>query len=154
MKRFFVHLRRYPSLHQLVKYMSVGGVNTVVIFSLFFLFNDLLHTNPIWANRFAYTGGLICNFTLNKLWTFRSRSFRPIEILLFLLSFSVSYGIQLLCFRILMDGLNWDERIAALLAYPLYGGAFYLQCRFVAFNRNIGRVRGAVIEMEKNREAG
>ena len=116
-----------------VRYTSVGGVNTLVIFSLFLLFNDLLGAGPIWANRVAYFGGLVCNFTLNKLWTFRSRSFRPVEIVLFLAAFGVSYGIQFACFRLLMDGAGWSERLAALVAYPLYGIVFYLQCKYVAF---------------------
>ena len=148
-------LRANHHFHQLVKYLSVGVVNTAVIFGLFFLFNDVFRAGAIWSNRVAYAGGLITNFTLNKAWTFKSRKFRPVEIVLFLLAWGISYGVQFLCFRLLMDIMGWDESWAALLAYPLYGLAFYLQSKFVVFNRNLGRSRGAAGgESSESLEAG
>ena len=138
MSRFRLLLSKLYS-YQIVKYTCVGAVNTLVIFSLFFLWVRLFGCSPIRANRIGYAGGLICNFTLNKLWTFRSRRFRAMEIVLFLVSFAVSYGIQLLCFLILMDGWGWSEGKAAILAYPLYGVAFFLQCRHVAFKQEKSR---------------
>lgn len=135
-------IRKAYSLH-IVRYTSVGAVNTIVIFGLFFLFGNLIGVGPIRANRIAYIGGLMVNFTLNKVFTFRSRRFNAAEVVLFLFSWAVSYGIQSLVFRGLMDGPGWTEDAAAIPAYLLYGLVFFLMCRYLAFNPGVtGPVTG------------
>ena len=155
MERLATVLKKAYSFH-IVRYTTVGAANTVAIFGLFFLFNNLIGVGPVWANRIGYVGGLMCNFTLNKIWTFKSHRFSAREIVLFLLSWGLSYGLQFAVFRILMDGLAWPEGTAAILAYPLYGLAFFLQCKYVAFNPNLGRRRTAapVVDAPRSREAG
>jgi len=117
----------------IVRYTTVGIINTVVIFSLFFLFNELLDAGPVWSNRAGYAGGLISNFTLNKHWTFKSHKYNLVEIILFLISFALSYGVQFILFRVLMDNWGWSDGSAAFVAYPLYGIVFYVLCKYLVF---------------------
>jgi len=137
--------------YHFVKYTIVGGANIIVIFGLFFFFNDILKTDPILANRVGYAGGLIFNFTLNKIWTFKSGHFRPLEIILFLFSFAVSYMIQFFIFRLLMDVVGWNEGVATILANPIYGLAFFFQCKYVAFNPALTRKN--IVKTDENGDA-
>ncbi|MBF9017541.1 MULTISPECIES: GtrA family protein [unclassified Oceanispirochaeta] len=119
--------------YDIVRYTTVGIANTLVIFGLFFLCNELLGAGAIWSNRVGYAGGLISNFTLNKHWTFKTHKYNFLEIVLFLISFAVSYIVQFLIFRLLMDSLGWRDGVSALLAYPLYGLIFYFLCKYMVF---------------------
>jgi len=116
-----------------IRYTTVGAVNAAVIFSLFFLCNELLGAGAVWSNRVGYAGGLICHYTLNKLWTFKSQDFSFSEILLFLIAFSISYAAQFLIFRLLIDKWGWRDGVAAILANPLYGLIFYFLCKYMVF---------------------
>lgn len=119
--------------YDIVRYTIVGIVNTVVIFSLFFMCNELLDAGPVWSNRAGYAGGLISNFTLNKHWTFKTHKYILMEIILFLISFALSYGVQFVLFRLFLDYWGWGDGPAALLAYPVYGLVFYYLCKYLVF---------------------
>ncbi|MDC7233647.1 MAG: GtrA family protein [Spirochaetales bacterium] len=119
--------------YDIVRYTTVGIINTIVIFALFFFFNELTDSGPVWSNRIGYTGGLISNYTLNKHWTFKAHKYNLPEILLFGFSFGLSYLVQFLTFRLLMDSWGWGDGVAALVAYPLYGLIFYILCKYLVF---------------------
>lgn len=121
--------------YDIVRYTTVGIANTAVIFGLFFLCNELLGAGAIWSNRVGYTGGLISNYTLNKHWTFKTHKYNFFEIVLFLISFALSYIAQFLIFRLLMDNWGWGDGVAALVAYPIYGLIFYFLCKYMVFTR-------------------
>lgn len=134
MKKAIAKVEQFPFLFHLLKYVSVGIVNTLVIFGLMFILKDIFKISLSLSNAISYIGGLICNFTLNKIYTFKSHKFQPIEILLFLVAFGVSYGVQRLSLFLLMDQLAWGENWASIVAYPLYGCSFFLLCKYLAFN--------------------
>lgn len=119
--------------YDIVRYTTVGVANTAVIFGLFFLCNELLEAGAIWSNRVGYAGGLISNYSLNKHWTFKTHKYNFFEIVLFLISFAVSYVVQFLTFRLLLDNLGWGDGLAAFVAYPLYGVIFYFLCKYMVF---------------------
>lgn len=117
----------------IVRYTTVGIANTAVIFGLFFLCKEALGAGAIWSNRVGYAGGLISNYTLNKHWTFKTHKYNLLEIVLFIISFAISYFAQFLTFRLLMENLGWRDGVAAFVAYPLYGFIFYFLCKYLVF---------------------
>lgn len=141
MRNLLEKVKKNDFLFHLLKYSSVGLVNTVVIFGLLFMLKDVLGVSLYRSNIISYIGGLICNFTLNKLFTFRSHKFKAKEIFLFLFSFGTSYGIQRLTLSILLIQFHRSENLASLIAYPLYGLSFFLLNKYLVFNPEAKRTQ-------------
>lgn len=91
---------------QLVRYGLVGGVNTALTFSTFWLLRSLGAGLDV-SNLVSYVAGMACSFVLNKLWTFGAKGGRyGRELLLFAIGAGLCWAVQWCAFR------------AALLAVP------------------------------------
>lgn len=121
--------------HSLVKFISVGILNTllsvVVIFSLKYFANisDLL------ANAIGYTVGLSCSFILNKRWTFNHSDHVLSTILKFLLVFAVSYLFNLVTV-LSMIKFGSNPYFAHLAGIPIYSVLFYIGSRHYVFTKS------------------
>ncbi|MFC1632661.1 GtrA family protein [Patescibacteria group bacterium] len=63
-------LRHWPSMRQLMKFATVGGITAVIDLGLFFLLRGLgIHF--LVANLISVAIAIIINFILNRRWTFQ-----------------------------------------------------------------------------------
>jgi putative flippase GtrA len=132
MKEFFELLKKFDikgimitptsnSFLQIVRYVFVGGVATVVDFALLYLFTDVCQINYLVSAIFAFIGGFISNFVLSKLLVFNSKAVEA----------KVKPALELLGhFLIAVIGLG----LTALIMYVCTDmiGIFYLVSKIIA----------------------
>jgi short-subunit dehydrogenase/putative flippase GtrA len=114
----------------------VGLSNTAVTYLAFLLLNGALGLDEYWANASGYAVGLANSFLWNKLWTFRSRGFRPMEALSFLLVAGAAYLVQLPCYRLLRDA-GMAAQWAELLAMAPYTATGFLGNKYITFRDGV-----------------
>jgi putative flippase GtrA len=61
-------------LRKLFRFAAVGGLNTLVTLSVFYLVHNIFHANYLIASVAGYTLGIINSYIWNKVWTFESSS--------------------------------------------------------------------------------
>lgn len=118
--------------HSLIKFLSVGVVNTLlciaVIFGLKFFFN----TQDVLANIIGYVIGLSCSFVLNKRWTFKHSADTLSTAPKFLLVFAIAYLFNIaIVLGLIKLGLN--AYLAHLAGMPIYTVLFYIGSRYYVF---------------------
>lgn len=123
-------------MSQIFKYLLVGAFNTalgyVVIFSLMYGAGlDALRSNVA-----GYLVGLSFSYFLNRTFTFKSNKKKSLEIFLFIGSFLVAYGLNLIALYFLIFYAAVNEAVSQLLA-----GIIYIGCSFVLQKYIVYRVR-------------
>ena len=116
---------------QLIRYLSVGVINTLVGLSIIWGLM-LLGVDPVTANACGYAVGLVVAFILNRAWTFRVEAEFG-QIVRYLLAFMVAYGINVVILNFclqLFGGQGFLEQLPAMAAYTL---SFYLLCKYYVF---------------------
>ena len=108
-------------MRQFIKFGLVGCLNTGITYGVFILLFRVLRINEYLANTTGYIAGLVNSFLWNKLWTFRSRSVKINELVLFAAVFGVSFGIQMVLFHILIKaGIRKETaELPAMICYTL-----------------------------------
>ena len=85
---------RRKTFIQLVKYLLVGVMNTLITLAVIFVCKIYLGINPYVSNALGYLAGLINSFMWNRKWVFRSNGKMSREALHFLCGFMVCYSVQ------------------------------------------------------------
>ncbi|HZE41883.1 MAG TPA: GtrA family protein [Stackebrandtia sp.] len=108
--RFLQRLpRRWrPLAEEIIKFASIGGVNTVITMVIF---NVLLSIGPIKANVVATVAATTCSYFLNRHWTYRhlpKTSLRR-EYTLFFLFNVAGFVIESAILGVARYGMGFDE---------------------------------------------
>jgi putative flippase GtrA len=61
-------------LKRLVRFVIVGGINTLITLGIFYFLYNLMQINYLIASIVGYGIGIISSYIWNKLWTFESKS--------------------------------------------------------------------------------
>ena len=85
---------RRKTFIQLVKYLLVGVMNTLITLAVIFVCKIYLGIHPYVSNALGYLAGLINSFMWNRKWVFRSNGKMSREALHFLCGFMVCYSVQ------------------------------------------------------------
>ncbi len=85
---------RHSVVHQYLRYICVGVINTLVTLLVIFLCKSILGINPWWSNAIGYVAGVVNSFIWNKKWVFRSKRGSMPEALKFVAGFLICYAIQ------------------------------------------------------------
>lgn len=116
---------------QIMRYLSVGLVNTLVglslIWSLMFL-----GLHPLVANAAGYGVGMVIAFFLNREWTFQVAA-RSGQATRYIISFLISYGINI---AVLISTISFFESagfIAQPVAIAAYSVSFFLISKHYVF---------------------
>ena len=125
------------------RFLVVGLLNSAVGFSCIVVAKALLGWSDGWANAVGYLLGLCCGFLLNRGWTFKQTESQPFEqAARYLVTFLISYIINLCVLGIGLHVLELNSYAAQLLTMPAYSVCFYLLCKTWVFQNPI-RDRGA-----------
>lgn len=84
------------TLIQLVKYLVVGVMNTLITLCVIFVCKIWLGVNPYVSNALGYVAGLINSFLWNRSWVFRSNGKMTRQAMVFFSGFLVCYAVQFL----------------------------------------------------------
>lgn len=125
-------IQRLCSLHsrpglrgQIVRFLIVGGIATVIdlLFYLTFMYYGGL--TPSWAKRFSFVLGSFWAFFMHKAYTFKSSPFSKKQPFLFILVYSVGWWVNSLGHDLVLKLLGIKS-----MAYIL-GTALSMVCNFI-----------------------
>ena len=118
-----LHLERLP---QFVRYLLVGGSNTVIGYAIIFFCMYGLGWGAFTSNAMGYGLCLILSYWMNRTFTFRSHGKKIPELAKFLVVFAIAYAFNLAALGLLISwGLH--EGLSQILA-----GVFYVVSAFLA----------------------
>ncbi len=76
-----------------IKFVSVGAFGATIHFSILYLFYIVLNNNYNLSLIVAIEAGLLINYFMNNLWTFKIRAHKGLEIFFGLIKFNILSGI-------------------------------------------------------------
>ena len=82
---------------QFLKFIIVGGINTMVTLVTIFVCKSLLGVNPYLSNAIGYVAGVANSFLWNRSWVFRSHGGFYREMAKFFIGFGICYALQFAC---------------------------------------------------------
>jgi putative flippase GtrA len=118
---------------EIIRFATVGVLNTTVGLSLIYMFMGLFDMNYIAANAFGYAAGFILSFSLNKSWTFRHSGTWITAGMRWLLVIGISYGLNLGSVVIAHTFVGVSASLAQLIGVVIYSVASFLGGRYFAF---------------------
>lgn len=121
---------------KLLRFATVGVVNTLIGYAVIFGCMHLLKMEPVISNVVGYMTGLVTSFVLNRRYTFRSSAAAWPEALRFAVCFALAWllnlGILVWTTRHTAVGPYWAQVIAGLA----YFAAFFVLSKHVVFARS------------------
>ncbi|WP_190271902.1 GtrA family protein [Chlorobium phaeobacteroides] len=106
--------------------MITGIFNTLVGYGTFFVFYRFVNLSPELSNAIGYGIGLISAFILNRLFVFKRTIFSFGAFLRFVLSFIISFILNLAILYYFHRSLHVIPEIAQIAAMIAYTIIFYL----------------------------
>lgn len=108
--------RRKNLLTEAGKYLVVGGVCTVLDFSILFTLTHWGRVQPVPASVVSFMAGTVLNYYLCTLWIFRVRvvSNRHLEMTYYLIITGVGLGINALLIWLCTSHLGYDIMLSKL----------------------------------------
>jgi putative flippase GtrA len=106
-------------MEQILKFMSVGVLNTLIDTGAYFLLTRMVTFFAVWpvlAKGASYVVGMINSFFWNRAWTFKSQASMKRSALLFTLTHVAALGINAGVMAISFNILHLPEIIALTLA--------------------------------------
>ncbi len=130
------HIPSKKTFVQLCKFAMVGVSNTIISLCVFYLLYNLFDVNYTIANLLSYIIGVINSFIWNKFWVFHPQNGNTIrEILLFILVFGTSYGVQYGGLYLFVEIEHITPNWAQLPAMVIYTLVNYILNRFITFKQ-------------------
>ena len=132
----------------LLRFLIVGGINTVVGMAIMFGLYNLAGCSYWLSSAANYGLTSILSFFLNKYFTFRSKSWSGGEVIRFAANigvcYAVAYGAAKPLVRLLLTGASaaLRDNVSMLVGMVLFTGCNYLGQRFFAFKQTDGKENG------------
>lgn len=119
---------------RIIKFCIVGGINTTITLSAFYLLNKILGINYAASTIISYSLGIINSYILNKHWTFQDSGKKILSQLLRFITINIiSMGINLLIMYILVDKLYLDSMLSQVIATGFSTISNFLGSRILVF---------------------
>lgn len=118
---------------QFVRFLIVGGFNTLIGLSVIFATKAFLHMDDIPANMLGYAFGLIFSFILNRSWTFRDRGAVALSSVRFMLVFAIAYLCNLSTVLVLLKQFGVNGYVAQTVGVVPYTLSFFFLSKYFVF---------------------
>lgn len=123
---------------KLLRFATVGVVNTLIGYTVIFGCMHLLNMGPVISNVLGYMTGIVISFVLNRHYTFRSKAAAWPEALRFGVFFGAAWLLNLGVLIGLTRFTNVGPSIAQLVAGIAYFGAFFVLSKLFVFRPDNG----------------
>lgn len=121
------------TLLQFIKFGIVGVSNTLITAVVIWVLLKQLHFSDYLSNIIGYIAGLINSFIWNRKWTFASKSSPSRQIPKFILTFVISYLLQLGNLYLLLNFTDIDPYFCQLLSIVVYTITNFLLNKYFTF---------------------
>lgn len=116
-----------------VRYLLIGGLNTVVGLALIFGFMNGAGLSPVAANTLAYAICILGSYALNRRFTFHDRGRAPHALPRFIAVQGTAWLTNLATLLMLHQGLGAGETAAQLVAVAVYTAVGFLGSNYLVF---------------------
>jgi putative flippase GtrA len=117
-----------------VRFLFVGGLNTVVGYGSYSLFL-FLGLHYFWATTLSTALGILNSYFWNKYFTFRTPRRSGRELVRFLSVYAVSYLMNLGILKLMVDIWHWNGYLAGAVALLLITLISYFGHNFFSFKK-------------------
>jgi putative flippase GtrA len=121
------------SLKQFIKFGIVGISNTLLTAATIWILMKWCHSSAYVSNIIGYIVGLINSFVWNRKWTFESKSSLRNTIFKFIITFAISYLLQLGNLYLLLHFTHIDPYFCQLLSIVVYTIVNFILNKFYTF---------------------
>lgn len=119
-----------------LRFLAIGGFNTVVGYSLFALFYMLLgHGYYLLAYVLSYLVALVSGFTLQRTIVFKAKGHLLLDFLRYTLVQLGAFGANLVLLPLLVEGAHLHPLLAQAIALVVTVVASYFAHRYFSFHR-------------------
>jgi len=126
-------MKTNPTIKQLFKFGIVGISNTLITAIVIWGLLKTLHFSDYTSNIIGYIAGLINSFIWNRLWTFKSKTRASITFYKFIITFAISYAVQLGNLYLLLNFTTIDPYLCQLLSIVVYTIINFILNKFYTF---------------------
>ncbi|WP_077046219.1 GtrA family protein [Pseudomonas sp. KK4] len=123
-------------MKQLIKFVIVGVLNTILGYSVIFGCMYILGMDPVISNVVGYLIGLMLSYTLNRKVTFQSTSKSKSEVVRFLIVFLIAYFANLAVLMILINVGVFHEVVNQIVAGAVYVVFSFFLNKYYVFYRS------------------
>lgn len=117
----------------LLRFASVGVLNTLIGYAVIFLCMYALHMGAVLSNVCGYAVGLVTSFLLNRTFTFRSTGAALPEAVRFLAIFLLAYLANLGILVLLTRYLHANEALSQVVAGVVYFCLSFVLSKYYVF---------------------
>lgn len=104
------------TLHQFVKYAITGSIAFCVEYTAFYLLYSVLGLWYIWSNSIAMTIAFSVSFTLNRLWSFKSKGNALKQFIMYGTLFAINLCVSNITMYLFTDILGMRPLLSKLIA--------------------------------------
>jgi len=125
------------TLVQFLKFGIVGISNTLLTAATIWLLLRIFHSSNYLANIVGYVVGLVNSFIWNRRWTFENHAQVGATIFKFIVTFAISYLLQLGFLSFLLHQTNIDDYVCQLLSIVVYTVVNFFMNKYYTFKTEI-----------------
>jgi putative flippase GtrA len=118
---------------QFIKFGIVGVSNTLLTALTIWILMNVFHCSDYFSNITGYVVGLINSFIWNRRWTFESNTKVKDTIFKFIITFAISYALQLGNLYLLLQYSKIDPYVCQLLSIGVYTCVNFVLNKFYTF---------------------
>jgi len=118
---------------QFFKFGIVGILNTLITAFVIWLLLKVFHCSNYVSNIIGYLAGLINSFIWNRKWTFESHGKISVTVFKFIITFVISYLLQLGGLHLLLQYTAIDNYVCQLIAMVIYTIINFLLNKYYTF---------------------
>jgi len=126
-------MKNYKSLIQLIKFGIVGVSNTLLTAGVIWILMKVFHCSDYISNFIGYIIGLANSFIWNRKWTFESKTRVSVTVFKFIVTFAISYAVQLGNLYALLHLTHIDPYYCQLLSIVVYTGINFILNKYYTF---------------------
>jgi len=119
---------------EIFRYLISGFINSTIGYILFIISLNFFFINIYYSNFLSYLAGVSSAFFLNKYYVFKKNS--EASIYIFVVGFIISYFINLVILKLILEFLNISNEDAQLISMATYTITFYIYNKLIVFKKN------------------
>lgn len=127
-------LNQKERIKTFLKYLFVGFINTIVGFGLIFILM-FIGISPELSNFIGYMVGIVVSYTLNKIYTFKSKAHPKKEFPRFILSLLAAYCLNFLTLMFCIRIIHISSYISQIISGAVYTTSGFLFVKIFAFKK-------------------
>jgi putative flippase GtrA len=124
---------QYFAMKQLIRFLIVGTINTLVGYGTIFACMYLAKMSPEVSNIAGYLVGLIVSYSLHKNYTYESKGRCHSEKLRFLAAVAVAYAANFIVLVILIHQIEMHAGMSQILAGIMYVTVSFIMNKYYVF---------------------